>query len=256
MKKVTAFALAATFLLFTNLTAQDDSNGVRLFQSFNYDAPINSAQFGEGFFMYDSYDGFSNMNFGLQGGMPLSEQMQINFNAAFTRMSGGGFSSSGLADLDIFGRYLITESDQMQISAVAQVSLPIGKEELGYGKLGFGGFGAVRYALENGIVVTGNAGLLFVETTTYSFNFTTGQLEESTEFSNTLRLGGGAIYPMNEDMSIVGELVIISEFNYMALSVGADKMLANGRFRGGLALGLDDGAPDLQLFFSFLKELN
>ncbi len=256
MKKITAFIAAGLLLTAMSLTAQDDTNGVRLFQSFNYDAPINGATFGEGFFTYNSYNGASSMIFGAQGGLPLNEQMQINVNLGFQRFSANGFSSSGLQDVHVYGRYKVMENDQLQFSAVAQISLPVGKEEIGGGKLNFGGFGAVRYDMGNGIIITGNAGLLFMETTTYKFNSTTFQLEESTEYSSALRLGGGGIYPLNEDTSIVGELVIITETNYTALSVGADKQLAAGRARAGIALGLDDGAPDLQVMVSFLKDLN
>jgi hypothetical protein len=41
--------------------------------------------------------------------------------------------------------------------------------------------------------------------------------------------------------------------DYMNLTVGADyKLKSNIRLRGGLGLGLDDGAPDFMLFTSFL----
>ena len=69
----------------------------------------------------------------------------------------------------------------------------------------------------------------------------------------SLILGGGAIYPVNDQLCVIGELNLWTEGDYMMLSAGIDYKLQMGsKVRGGLGIGLDDRAPDLQLMVSFL----
>ncbi|NIA30185.1 MAG: hypothetical protein GWP06_09770, partial [Actinobacteria bacterium] len=167
-----------------------------------------------------------------------------------------GDGQSGLSDLLVSGRYKIV-SDNVHIAAGGFITLPIGKEGVGASKLNFGAFGALRYPLENGMIITGTLGLDFYETKkSGGVKLVNGALvveEEKTEYENTLVLGGGVIYPVNDQLSAVGELNLHTEGDYMLLSGGADYVLnSNSRVRGALGIGLDSGAPDLQLLASYL----
>ena len=95
-------------------------------------------------------------------------------------------------------------------------------------------------------MITGNAALLLEEAVN-------DKGEDDRETS--LELAGGVIYPMNNQVSIVGELTIKGDKDYMLLSGGVDYVMGNGRLRGMLGLGLDDNAPDFQIVAGYLLTL-
>jgi len=142
------------------------------------------------------------------------------------------------------------------------VTLPLGSEDIGQGSLNFAGFGAVRYNLDNGMVLCGTAGLHFIETTTITemrwdpvaMDIVGG--EEETKYETSFYLGFGNIYPIDEKMNLVSELVIRTEYDYMMLSSGIDMKMGDGRLRGMLGIGLDDGAPDFSIFGAYQIVLN
>jgi len=76
------------------------------------------------------------------------------------------------------------------------------------------------------------------------------------DYDSNLLFGGGTIYKVNEQLNIVGELNIWSKNDYMMLSGGVDYLLGNGRLRGALGIGLDDGAPDITLIGSYSISLS
>jgi hypothetical protein len=237
---------------------QKGLNDVRLFQSFFEDAPIIKSNYVQGAFSYSGYDGFSQMTFGAMGGHPVNKQIDVQGALGFMSWSPEeGDGESGLTDLAVYGKYNITQDKNKAFSAGGMITLPIGKEEIGQGNLNFGGFGAFRTALSSGLVLTANAGLVFYETTTVEFDEETWEMEEKTERDNYLRIGGGVIYPMkNKKTSLVGELVMLTEFDYMMLSGGLDHVMKSGaRLRGALGIGMDDGAPDIMIQAGYLFTL-
>ena len=81
------------------------------------------------------------------------------------------------------------------------------------------------------------------------------ETDKSTKHETSLNIGAGAIYPINEQLNLVGELFMQSEGDYMMLSGGVDYNLGSGRIRGALGLGLDDGAPDIKIMGGYLLTL-
>ncbi|MFZ5517169.1 MAG: hypothetical protein ACOY90_11055 [Candidatus Zhuqueibacterota bacterium] len=236
---------------------QNKLDNVRLFQSFFYDAPIAKTGYAEAGLEYADYDGMSKFGIGGQGGYPINEKIEVGASLQFLSLSPEeGDGQSGISDLGAYGRYNLIKNGKTNFSAGALVTLPIGSEDIGQGNLNFGAFGAVRHALDNGMVIVGNAGLIFYEVTKveYDFDFSTGDYttEESTSYENYLNLSGGAIYPVNELLNIVGELTFRSEGDYMMLSGGGDYLMGNGHLRGALGIGLDNGAPDLMIMGGYL----
>lgn len=237
--------------------AQDTKDDVKLFQSFFFDSPITKTMYGEAGLHYASYDGYSIMNIGAQGGYGISPNLEVGGNVSFANWSPEeGDGESGLNDLFVVGRYLLPLKN-LKASAGAYITLPIGKEEIGGGKLNFGGFAAMRHPLSNGMVITGTVGLNFVEIEKidYEYNARTGQYKEekSSDYENSIRLAAGVIYPVNPQLNVVGEWAMETEVDYMMLSGAADyKLSPTGRLRGGVGIGLDDGAPDLLLMVSYL----
>jgi hypothetical protein len=246
----------------TKTTAKSQTlDDVHLFQNFLRDASITKNFYGEGGLNYAGYDGASSFNIGVQGGYPMTPQIELNAGMGFVSYSvEGADGQSGLSDLLVAGRYNLSHSTTA-ISAGAYATLPIGEEKVGQGNLNFGAYGALRHPLDNGMVITGTLGLDFMETKTVeisggTFDGTTYvplTTEEKTEYKNSFVLAGGVIYPTNDQMSIVGELMLKTEVDYMLLSGGVDYKLDSGsRLRGGLGIGLDDGAPDILIMGSYL----
>jgi hypothetical protein len=243
-------------LLFTTgfLRAQNGDNldNIHLFQSFFRDATIAPGLYGEGVLQFSDYDGANISDIFPRGAMPINPQIEIGGRIGFRNISPDvGDGQSGITDLLVNGRYQFKPGQPTQMSAGGYLTLPIGEEKIGEGNLDFGAFWAIRHDLQ-GLQITGTAGLDFIETTTTTYNNLTNQFEKDTSHKTSLNLGGGLIYPLSEALNLVPELVIQTETNYTALSGGIDYLLqGGGRLRGALILGLDNGAPDLALAFSY-----
>jgi hypothetical protein len=253
------FLFCALILAFsiTGLFAQNGLDDVRLFQSYFYDTPISKTNHVEGGFQYDSYDGFSSLAIGARGGYPVNDKLEIQAGMNYLSWSPDkGDGESGLSDLAIFGRYSLSNSSETNISVGGTVTLPIGSEDVGQGDLDFGGFGAIRHALESGMVIIGSVALIFYETEEYEVNTTTFEVEEKTAYNSSFNISGGVIYPVNDQLNVVGELAILSEMDYMMLSGGVDYNLGSGRLRAALGIGLDDGAPDIMLMGGYAVNLS
>jgi len=255
-KSVMFFPLVLVIMLAMPLQAQN-LDGVRLFQSYFFDAPIAGAGYGQGGLTYSGYDGFSSFSLGVMGGYPINPQIELGTQIHYLSWSPDkGDGQSGISDLDIFGRYNIFNQNQTNISAGAMVTLPIGSEDVGQGNLNFGAFGAIRHSLNSNVTLVGTIGLMFYEKTEYDFNFDTFELEEKTSYDNYLNIGAGAVYQINPQLNLVGELNIKSEGDFMMLSAGVDYALGSGSVRGALGIGLDDGAPDLMLMAGYQMSLS
>ncbi len=240
--------LSALIIAGTSLAQNNTLDNVHLFQTFLRDAPIALSPYGQGGLTLDNYDQASLFDLGVEGGIPITPRIEINGAWAFRNWNPDfGDSESGLTDLIIGGRYNITPGPT-KISAGGYLTLPIGAEKIGEGNVDFGAYGALRHPLPSGIVLTGVLGLDFIETVDYNFRG-----EKDTNYETSLLLGGGAIFPINDQTHIVSELDIMTEQNWAMLSGGVDYQLkTGGRLRGGLGLGLDDGAPDIRLEVKYL----
>lgn len=227
--------MAAVLLLSANLSRAQNKNEtgeVRLFQTFFEDVPIATAPYGEGFFQYADFDGdLSIIDIAVQAAFPVAPNFQIGGALGFERSSlGKSVDQSGLTDLLISGRYNVLPGPTA-ISIGALMTLPIGSEDVGRGNFNFSGFGALRQSLASGLVLTGALALEFIE----QFN----------DRKTGLLIAGGVIAPLANGLNLVSELNLRSRYDYALLTGGVDYALdIGGRIRGGIGLGLDNGAPN------------
>lgn len=205
---------------------------IALFQTFFEDAPIAADFYWEGFFQYLEFSGgISAFDVAAQGAFPVGPQTQIGGAWAFRNISPG---SNGLTDLVVSGRHNVLQTP-MALSVGAALTLPLGSEDIGQSNFNFSGFGALRYPLVSGQVLTGALGLEFIEQ---------GGSREA-----GLLLAGGVIVPAATDLHVIGEINIRSRIDYALLTGGVDYVLpaVGGKLRGAIGIGLDDAAPDFAL---------
>ena len=241
--KMTCMISVLVLLLFVPvINAQTNTDEVRLFESFFFDVPISEKPYVQGGLEYASLNDGSILDIGAQGGYALNEKMEIQAGWGFRNLSPEvGDSQSGISDLALYGRYKLVNSGPTNFAAGAMITLPIGSEDVGQGTMDFGGFGAVRHSLDNGMTLTGRIALIFYEV---------GDDRET-----SFNLGAGTIYPINEKLSSVSEFSLHSEGEYMILTSGIDYNMGSGRVRAGLGIGLDDGAPDIKIMGGYLLTL-
>jgi len=233
--------------------AAERTKDVVLFQTFFQDAPIAANPYGEGFFQYSTYEGdVSSIDIDVLAGVPLTPLIQVSGGLGFRSISPDvGDSQSGITDLAVSGRYNVV-SGQTPISVGALATLPIGSDDIGEGSFDFSGFGSLRHHLPSGPAITGTIGLEFVETKGIEFNRTTGEFDETTDHETSILIAGGIIVPTQSGLNFLGELDLRTEGDYVLLTGGLDYALASGgRLRGGLGIGLDDGAPEFALRFGY-----
>jgi hypothetical protein len=238
--------LGANFSLAQDTNATDE---VRLFQNFFQDAPIAVNPYGEGFFQYSTFDNdFSTIDVAVQGALPVADKLQLGGGVGFRSISPGvGDGQSGISDLLVSGRYNVMPGPT-SISVGAFATLPVGSEDIGEGTFDFSGFGSLRHYLPSGMALTGTFGLEFIETKTFRFNPITGQTQEGSNRDTSVLIAGGLIYPTRNGINIVSELSIRTEGDFVLLTGALDYALkTGGRVRGGIGIGLDDGAPNFAL---------
>jgi len=254
MSRRCRFLILTLGAIYTVAAAQEKSDEVRLLQTFFQDAPIATQPYGEGFFQYGTYDNdFSSIDLAVQAALPIAQKIQVGGGVGFRNVSpGAGDGQSGISDVLASARYNI-KPGPTSVSVGAFLTLPIGSEALGEGTLEIGSFGSLRHHLPSGVVLTGTAGLELDEVQTLKYNATTQKLESGSGLKSAFLIAGGAIYPTNRGVNLLGELNIRTRGNYILLSGGVDYPLqGGGRLRGGLGIGLDGGAPNFAIRFGYL----
>ncbi len=224
----------------SNLSYRGQSEDVRPFVAWMKDTVIAPGVVVEPFFALNDYNHASGWNLGGQAGFRAAPDFETGLRWSLDHFSvDNGGDETGLSDLRGYVRYRI-QPQNPQFSLGAWVDLPVGKEEVGASNFNVDLFGAMRYHLDSGLVVLGNAGIESVEKG--GDNRDTG-----------IHFGGGVIYPLSQDLSALGELNWGSASEYGLINGGLDYLVSNnGHIRASLGFGFDDGAPDLTLLLGFL----
>jgi peptidoglycan hydrolase-like protein with peptidoglycan-binding domain len=212
---------------------------IHQFQGFFEDSSICSNVYVESGFSYSDYDLGSLLGLGVRGGYPIAPKWEIDgaFNLLYADIDSGD-SEFGISDLYIGGKYNLYNKEA-KISAGGFLTLPTGSEDVGQSNFNLGVYGALRYRLDDKLVITGTTGIARIEDAWF---------DDEISFS----LGGGCIYAHNEDLHFIGELLIRTGIEYMMVSGGLDYNLKNNnKFRGALGIGIDKGAPDYRLWLSY-----
>jgi len=249
-----AWILCAAAVLAPSATAQETppaSPGapVRLFKSFIQDGAIQPHVWLEGQWrlennapLSDANDGTRNFLSGILAlGFNNRVEAGLSWGGVYVDPDGAG-SHSGTADLEIYGKYLLSESP-LNIAVGGLVKIPTADsgDQLGSGSADWEGFGAVRKDFGN-IQAIGNVGLRW-----------NGDPDVVDVSGNTSVLaGGGVIFELGRRSFGSLELNFESRryeglHSDLRLTPGLVARLGErGFFRAGIGIGLSDGAPDTE----------
>jgi len=244
MKKACYFLILSNLVLLQFAFGQRTANdNVRLFQTFFQDAAVAQQPFGEAALGYADFGPANSVDLGVDAGLPVSPQFEVGVGLHFININPDfGDGNSGITDLPVFGKFHFPSRNGSQLSAGGFITLPIGSEDIGQGNFNFGGFGSLRHPLASNTVLTGTAGLNF--------------LDIGNDREASLLVGGGLIYEMNPDLNFISELNLQTKTDASLLTGGIDyESGLNSHFRAVLGIGVDSGAPDFLLRVSFLTFL-
>ena len=223
-------------------TCSASAQNARTFQNFFIEGSHLRTVYGDVGVEFSDFDAFNILNVGGRIGFPIGEAFELGAELDFVSFdveSEFAEDQSGLSDLAVTGRYLVSSGDT-DISIGGGLTLPIGDEDIGQGEdVNINIFGALRHITAGSLGITGVLGIDF--------------FDQGDDYDSSVRIGGGIIYPANPNLQLIGELTILTDPDFALLSFGVDYMLNEStRLRPALGAGLDDGAPDLVLVISLL----
>jgi hypothetical protein len=261
---VSGFAIALVLAGAANAAgaAKPTSGDDRLFQMFAEDATIVPNQWWEGSFDFTSYDtGHENFDVTalmLTAALKPVDRLELGGRVGFGNSSGdpGAPDGSGATDLDLWGKWhLGSTGGRAEFAVGGLATIPTGDETagLGHDAFDFEGFGAMRYRLPAAILCA-HAG--------FRINGD-GHIGEPHRYGATLDgktsflLGAGAIFPLSDQVSLVGEANMETERwegvdSDVRLLFGVNwRPLNRGMIRAAVSAGLTDGAPDGRLILGY-----
>ena len=210
------------------------TTSIHLFQNYFWDADVTDTAYDEAFVDLRSYDFGSTNSFGIKGGFALTPQFEMNGQLALVSRSVKNVDSNfGLSDLLVSVRFLPYQQNGTTLAVGAQLILPLGDEDVGYGRGGFGMFGALRRKVSEKALLAASMGVDIVP-----------EVVGVDENVAALKIGGGWIQSLDQRTHIIAEAVLISRVDYLVISGGLDHLLANNaHLRVVLGLGMDKESP-------------
>lgn len=229
-------------LCVNSLLGQEGSDRVHLFQGFVADGLITEETYWDAGVEFSDFSGANIFDLGGRAGFSVAPGLEFLGGISFLNVNPErGDSNSGLSDLLFAGKYQL-QNDETRVAVGGFLTLPIGNESVGQGRANFGGFGSLRHPVADNLTATGILGLNLFDT--------------GNDYDVSLSLNGGLIYLLNSDLSFVGELALETKGDFTLLSGGLDYDAQNGgRIRGLLGIGVDSGAPDVQVRVGYLRNL-
>jgi len=243
-------------------TPPPHTNSDRLYLSFIEDADLVDKQWWEGQLVLSdgAYDGevVATLIRGVAAFQPW-KRIEMGGRLGFGNTDTKSFDNgTGATDLDIWTKYhLGSDANDTRFAVGGILTVPTGDDSVGLGTDAFALtlFGSLRYTLPKWTLVA-QAGVRFNDD---------GQIGgEELDGKTSSGFGVGVLVPISKSFTFVGETRFESErFKSDGFSTGNDFRLlggvnwhglGRGMFRGALAFGLDDIAPDVQIIAGYAAE--
>jgi hypothetical protein len=230
----------------------------RLYLNFVEDAMITDEQWWEGWVQYDDRDQIDRTILFGQAAFQVWRNTEIGGRVGFGKTDTNPplDDGTGATDFDFWGKYYWNlGNDRTEITAGAILTVPTGDDSVGLGFDAFAlkGFGAVRWRLST-VVITGTLGLQLNDD---GRTLNSPSLDGQTAFS----AGAGVIAPWSDSFSFIGELTWSGKRfkgldDEAALLGGLNLRLSErSLLRPSIAVGLQDGAPDWQVYIGYAYAL-
>jgi len=228
------------------------SGSDRLFLAFIEDAAVVEEQWWEGQVEYSEGNTIDSLIArGVVAFQPW-ENIEVGGRVGFgtSDTSAGLPDGTGATDLDVWGKYYFGSGETVEFSAGSVVRIPTGDDTAGLGEDAFAisGFGAMRKRFSHWVLAV-HAGLRYTEDG--------AQLGTDLDGQGSTFLGVGALFPLSDRLTVVGEARFESERfdgadNASEVLGGVNWRPGNrGMIRGAVGLGLSDGSPDFRLIASY-----
>jgi hypothetical protein len=254
--------LTVATISITPLTAQTGSRTPdtdRLFLGFAKDASLANQQWWEGQLEVINHDSMdvvaANLVFAIRPIERFEFGGKVGFADSDLPTPLNDQEGSGATDLDLWGKYeLGSLEDGTDLVVGVTATVPTGDDSAGLGMDSFdiGAFVSSRKTMDRFDLV-GHVGA--------NFHGDGRILGVDLDGKVSAELGIGFIFPMSETLSLVAEGNIETDQYKNAGTLGDTdtrilggldwKLADHGMFRGALALGLTDGAPDTQLILGY-----
>lgn len=224
----------------------------RLFLSFFEDATVIDRQWWEGQVEYADWDNFDTTL--VRGVVAINprDNLEVGGRVGFGRSDSDLLpDGSGATDLDLYGKwYFGTQEGKAEYSAGVVATIPTGDDSVGLGLDAFGAgvFGAVRYPVKDA-TLTGNIGVrLNGDARVFGIDLD-GEISPF--------LGFGYIRPITDEVSFIAETRLeterfeFGENDFRVLAGLNLRSFGQGQLRLAAGVGLDDGAPDVQVIVGY-----
>ncbi len=248
--------LLAVLLVVPVTGAAQVSPNTRLLQRVERDGAVFTGAYLDGQFRYQKWDNAKGWLLGPTFAMAIPDLPQLEFGSRVFLVSmdpDHGSSETGIGDIDIWGKYQFID-DPVLLSAGMLFTLPTGDDDVIHynatGEFNVELFGAARYYIEDSVALIGNTGL--------RFNADADAGKGGGEFDGEVQfmLGAGVIFEATPELDILGELDFATEAykdmdSQIELTGGVEYAFTEAfAGRGGIGVGLDDGAPDVELILA------
>jgi hypothetical protein len=182
-----------------------------------------------------------------------------SFGLGTTSASNPLYEGTGATDLEAYGKWVFPDAAaHTDFTAGLLFTIPTGDDTAGLGFNAFSSqaFGAVRYRLDS-VVLGGHVGLCLNGDGAFQGQDLNGKA--------SFEMGFSALFPLANQVSLVGEAqVATARFDNPSpnSAVGAEaatqilgginwRAFGRGMFRGAVAFGLTEGAPDFSVLASY-----
>lgn len=228
----------------------------RLILGFDTEAALVDQQWWEGQAEISDDDAFDATIARLVVAFQPIRDFEFGGRVGFGSTDTSGFlpDGSGATDLDLWGKYFLGVAGKDTSFAVgALATVPTGDDTAGLGNdaFSFGGFVSIRQPLDRA-TLSGAFGVRVHE------DGTTLGVPLEGETSAFLRVG--VLGPVRPNLTVFGEAQVESErfrrldTDFRLLGGTNWKVTERGVVRGGIAIGLSDGAPDVQVIGGYAAQ--
>lgn len=229
------------------------SGADRTFLGFAEEAAVASTQWWEGQLRYTDFSPYDTLEARFVAAFQPWKNVELGGDVGFgsTDASGSFPDGTGATDLNVWGKYLFAGVAQdTDFAAGALVTVPTGDDTSG---LGFNAwdlelFGSVRFRTPQ-VIIGGLFG--------FGMNGDGEIGGQSFSGKNSFFVAGSVIIPASDRVSFVGEVRMETEHiegsdEDFRLLAGVDwRAFTRGILRGAAAVGLTDGAPNLQITLGY-----